>query len=150
MFPTPENPGHEQEHWPIQKRILKELRELAELEQLDPTENEISRSKFPSMFKWTDSLSTGKDCESLEATIVGFNDIFARYRLDIGMDTQFKVSLTPQNDKPVFTQNLPAPNNLKEDLTLELVLMHRYGIITTPPSPSMPVLSLHDGNPMAN
>ena len=35
-FPTPENPGNEQEHWPIQKRILKELRELAELEKLNP------------------------------------------------------------------------------------------------------------------
>ena len=41
-FPTPENPVNEQEHSPIQKRILKELRELAELEKLDPTENEKS------------------------------------------------------------------------------------------------------------
>ena len=44
-FPTPENPGNEQEHSPIQKRILKELRELAELEKLDPKENEESRTK---------------------------------------------------------------------------------------------------------
>ena len=45
-FPTRENPGNEQEHSPIQKRVLKELRELAVLEQLDPTENEESRNKF--------------------------------------------------------------------------------------------------------
>ena len=45
-FPTPENPGNEQEHSPIQKRILKELRELAALEKRDPTENEESRTKF--------------------------------------------------------------------------------------------------------
>ena len=33
-FPTPEHPGNEQEHSPIQKRILKGLRDLAELEKL--------------------------------------------------------------------------------------------------------------------
>ena len=31
-FPTTEDPGNESEHSPIQRRILKELRELAELE----------------------------------------------------------------------------------------------------------------------
>ena len=132
-FPTPEHPGNEQEHSPIQKRILKELRDLAELEKLDPIENEESRNKFLSMFKWTDSLIAGKDRENLEDTIVEFNDISARHRLDIGMNTQFKVSLTPQDDKPVYTQSLPVPINLKEDLTVELALMHRYGIITTLP-----------------
>ena len=112
---------------------MKELRDLAELEKLDPTENEESRNKFLSMFKWTDSLIANKDRENLEDTIVEFNDIFARHRLDIGMNTQFKVSLTPQDDEPVYTQSLPVPINLKEDLTVELALMHRYGIITTLP-----------------
>ena len=128
-FPTPEHPGNEQKHSPIQKRILKELRDLAE--KLDPTENEESRNKFLSMFNWTDSLIAGKDGENLEDTVVEFNDIFARHRLDIGMNTQFKVSLIPQDKKPVYTQSLPVPINLKEDLTVELALMHRYGIITT-------------------
>ena len=62
-FPTPENPGNEQEHSPIQKQILKELRELATLGKLESTENEESRTKFLSMFKWTGSLITGKDRE---------------------------------------------------------------------------------------
>ena len=103
---------------------MKKLRELAELEKLDPTENAESRNKFLSMFKWTDLLITRKDRENLEATIVEFNDIFARRRLDIGMNTQFEVSLTPQDDKPVYTQNLPVPINLEEDLTMDLALMH--------------------------
>ena len=85
------------------------------------------------MFKWTDSLITGRDRKNFEDTIVEFIDIFARHRLDIGMNTQFKVSLAPQDDKPVYTQSLPVPINLKEDLTVELALMHRYGIITTLP-----------------
>ena len=132
-FPTPEHPGNEQEHSPIQKRILKELRDLAELEKLDPSENEETRNKFLSMFNRTDSLITGNDRKNFEDTIVEFNSIFARHRLDIGMNTQFKVSLSPQDDKPVYTQNLPVPINLKEDLTVELALMHRYGIITILP-----------------
>ena len=112
---------------------MKELRELVELEKLDPAENEESRNKFLARFKWTDSLITGKDRDSLENIIVEFHDIFARHRLDIGMNTQFKGSLTPQDDKPVNTQSLPVSINLKEDLTVELALMYRYGIITTIP-----------------
>ena len=37
LFPTPENPGNENEHTSIQQRIIKEIRELAEKEKLDPT-----------------------------------------------------------------------------------------------------------------
>ena len=133
LFPTPENPGNDIEHSPNQRGILKELRELAELEKFDPNENAEFCNNFLSMFKWTDSLITGKVRGSLEATIVEFNDIFALYRLDIGKNTQFKVSLTPQGNKPVYTQSLPVPINLNEDLTVELALMHRYGIIATLP-----------------
>ena len=85
------------------------------------------------MFQWTDLLISGKDRENLENTIVEFDDIIARHTLDIGMNTQFKVSLTPKDDKHVYTQILPVPNNLEEDLTVELALMHRYGIITRLP-----------------
>ena len=121
------------EHWPIQKRILKELRALSEFKKLDPTENEESQTKFLSLFMWTDSQFTRTDRENLEATIVEFTDIFTRPRLDVGMNTPFKVSLTPKDDKPVYTQSLPVPINLKEEPTVELALTHRYGIITTLP-----------------
>ena len=65
--------------------------------------------------------------------IVEYNDIFARHRLDIGINNNFKVKLTPKTEAPVYTQSLPVPINLKEDLTVELALMHRYGMITTLP-----------------
>ena len=67
-FPTPESPGNELEHSPIQKRILKKLRELTELEKPDPTQNEESRN-----------TNTRKDGDRLEDTIVEFTDIFARH-----------------------------------------------------------------------
>ena len=132
-FPTPENPGNEDEHTPIQKRILKEIRELIKKEQLDPTKDPESRKKFLDMFKWEGSQIEGNDKKQLEQTIVEYNDIFARHRLDIGINNSFKVKLTPKDERPIYTQSLPVPINLKEDLTVELALMHRYGIITTLP-----------------
>ena len=59
-FRTPEQPDIEDEHSPIQKRILTEQ---SEFKKLDPTENEESRTKFLTMFKWTDSQITGTDRE---------------------------------------------------------------------------------------
>ena len=49
------------------------------------------------------------------------------------MNTDFKVKLTPQHEEPVYSQSLPTPTNLKDDLLVELALMQKYGIITTLP-----------------
>ena len=49
------------------------------------------------------------------------------------MNTEFKVKLTPKDDKAVYSQNLPMPIHLKEDLIVELALMHKYRIITVLP-----------------
>ena len=54
-FPTPQNPGNEKEHTPIQTRILNELREIEQLEKLNPLENTESRNQFLFNFDWTDS-----------------------------------------------------------------------------------------------
>ena len=53
--------------------------------------------------------------------------------MDIRINTEFKVKLTPKDDKAVYSQNLPMPIHLKEDLFVELALMHKYGIITVLP-----------------
>ena len=62
-----------------------------------------------------------------------FHDIFARHRFDIGINTEFKVQLTPLDNRPAYSQSLPAPTNLKDDILVELALLHKYGIITTLP-----------------
>ena len=85
------------------------------------------------MFQWEGLQIEGNDRKQLEQTIVGYNDIFARHRFDIGINNKFKVKLTPKDERRIYTQSLPVPRNLKEDLKVELALMHRYGIITTPP-----------------
>ena len=85
------------------------------------------------MFQWEGSQVEGDDKKQLEQTGVEYNDSFARHPLDISINNSFKVKLTPKDQRPIYTQSLSVPINLKEDLTVELALMHRYGIITTLP-----------------
>ena len=85
-FPTPENPGNPEEHTPIQKRILRELQALQDLETLDPTKDEEYRAKFPENFAWKDFTLTSEEKDKNEKLLVEFHDIFARHRFDIGMN----------------------------------------------------------------
>ena len=64
---------------------------------------------------------------------VDYHDIFAIHRIDIRMNTEFKVKLTSKDDKAVYSQSLPMPLHLKEDLIVEQALMHKYKFITVLP-----------------
>ena len=132
-FPTPQNPGNEMEHTPIQTRILNEIRELEQLEKLNPSENINSRNQFLPNFDWTDSTLQSEAKQAVENLLVEFHDFFARHRFDIGINTQLKVQLTPLDNRPAYSQSLPAPINLKDDILVELALLYKYGIITTLP-----------------
>ena len=132
-FPTPENLGKPEGHTPIQTRILNESNELKDKEELNPQESTESRNKFLKRFDWTDTLLTEIEKQAIEDILVEYHDIFARHRMDIGMNTEFKVKLTPKDDKAVYSQSLPMPIHLKEDLIVELALMHKYGIIRVLP-----------------
>ena len=99
-FPTPQNPGIEKEHTlPIQTRIANELRELEQLENLNPLENTNSRKKFLSNFDWTDSTLQPEAKQAVENLLVEFHDIFARHCFDIGINTEFKVQPTPLDNR---------------------------------------------------
>ena len=132
-FPTPQNVGNGTEHTPIQTRILNELRELEQLEKLNPLEDTNSRKQFPSKFDWTDFTLQPDGNQAVESVLLEFHVIFARHRFDIGINTEFKVQLTPLDNRPACSQSLPAPINLKDDILVELALLHKYGIITTLP-----------------
>ena len=73
------------------------------------------------------------EIKPIEALLVEFYDIFARHRFDIGVNEELTVKLTPKNESPAYSQSLPTPINLKEDILVELALLHKYGIITTLP-----------------
>ena len=115
-FPTPENPGNAEQHTPIQTRILKELRELQLKEKLNPKDNTESTTEFLKRFDWTDTLLTETEKQAVEDILVEYHDICARHRMDIGMNAEFRVKLTPKNDKAVYSQSLSMPIHLKEDL----------------------------------
>ena len=113
------------------------------METLDPTNNEDSRAKFLDNFDWKDSTLTPEEREKIEELQVEFHDIFARHRFDIGMNEEFKGKLTPKDDSPAYSQSHPAPINLKEDILVELAMLHNYGIITTLHSRNMRVQYSH-------
>ena len=49
------------------------------------------------------------------------------------MNEEFKVKLTPEDDSPAYSQSPLTPITLKENILVELALLHRYRIITTLP-----------------
>ena len=53
--------------------------------------------------------------------------------MDIRMNTKSEVKVTPKDDKVVFSQNIPMPIYLKEDLIVVLALLYKYGINTVLP-----------------
>ena len=132
-FLTPEIPGNTEDHTPIQTRIRTELRELQRNEKLNLKDDIESRTELLKQFDWRDILLTETEKQAVEDIPVEYHDIFARHRMDIGMNTEFKVKLTPKDDKAVNSQSLPMPIHLKEDLIVEPALMHKYGIITVLP-----------------
>ena len=132
-FPTPEDPGDPTTYTPIQQRIYTELLELKQLEKLNPQDNEASKESFLSNLDWSDTTLSPEERQPIEEILIEFHDIFARHRFDIGTNREFKVKLTPNYDRPEYSQSLPTPINLKDDITVELALLHKYGIITTLP-----------------
>ena len=117
LFATPKNPGNTEDHTPIQTRILKELRELQQKEKLNPKDDIESRWEFLKRFDWRDTLLTETEKQAVEDNLVAYHDLFARHRLDIGMNLELKVKLTPRDDKAVYCQNLPMPIHLKKRLS---------------------------------
>ena len=74
-----------------------------------------------------------QEIKQIDAILVEFHDVFARHRFDIGVNEEFTIKLTPKDESPAYSQSLPTPINLKEDILVELALLHKYGIITTLP-----------------
>ena len=105
-----------------------ELKKKEKLKSRDDTE---SQTKFFVRFDWTSTLLRGsKQKQATEDILVDYPHIIARQRMDIGMNTEFKVKLNPKNDKVVYSQSLFMSTLLKKDLIVKLALMHKDGIIT--------------------
>ena len=62
-----------------------------------------------------------------------YPSVFARHRLNIGINTKLEVTFTTWQDKPVYLRSLPTPKILKDDLLVELALMEKDRILSSLP-----------------
>ena len=69
---------------------------------------------FLSRFKWHGSQITTDDKAQVEQLFAKYHNIFARYRLDICINIELKVKLTPKHNDPVYAPSLLTPTNLKD------------------------------------
>ena len=67
-------------------------------QKLNPQESPESRHKFVKRFHWTDTLLREIEKQAFQDILVDYHDIFARHRMDIGINTEFKEKLTPKDD----------------------------------------------------
>ena len=65
----------------------------------------------------------------IETFLLKCHYIFARHRLDIGANEEFK--LTPENDKPLYTQGQQTPIHYRDEVLVESALLQYWEIITT-------------------
>ena len=106
---------------------------------MNPIDDAESRENNLDRFDWIDTLLTETRKQALQEILIAYHDIFARHRMDSGMNTEFKVKLTPEDDKVVYSQSQLMPIHLKGDLIIELVMTHKYGIITLIPFSKYPI-----------
>ena len=93
---------------------------LQKLEQLNTQNNQESSEQFLSISDWTNSTLGTETRKGIDELLVEFHDIFARQRFDIGINNDFNVKLTLLDESPSYSQNLPTPINLKEEITVDL------------------------------
>ena len=67
----------------------------------------------------------------VEHLLVEYAYIFAKHRFDVGYNSDLKIKLIPEHHRPFYTQGPPTPIQLRNELTVELALMHYFGLITT-------------------
>ena len=132
-FPTPETCPDSSNLTNIEKQIYETLCDLRQKENIDPENNENDRNKFLQQFKWQDTLLTQSEINEINKILLEYHDIFARHRLDIGVNHNFKIKLTPEHDRPIYSQSPPTPIHIRDELQVELALLQYYGIITVLP-----------------
>ena len=130
-FPTPETCDDPRQLTPIQREIYDQILRLKQLETRDPRNNEKDRREFLDQFPWDKSVLTLEQRAEVQQLLLKYHDVFAKHRFDIGYNTEFKVKLTPEHDQPVYTQGLPTPILLQNELHVHLALFHYFGLITT-------------------
>ena len=130
-FPTPETCNNPDQLQPLQKEIYDQITRLQHAEKLNPSKSEEDRYQFLEKLPWQNTSLNEDERKQVENLLVEYHDIFAKHRFDVGYNTELKIKLTPEHDLPIYTQSPPTPIHLRDELHIELALMHYYGLITT-------------------
>ena len=130
-FPTPENCSNPETLTGIEKRIYDEIVQLKKEEKLDSISKALDKQKFLAQFPWKNSVFNSEQRRTVENLLLDYHHIFARHRLDIGKNDDFKIKLTPEHDEPMYTQGPPTPIHYRDEVLVELALLQYWGVITT-------------------
>ena len=131
-LPTPKNSGKNEDQTPIQKRILNDLNDLKKEGTLNLIVGAVSTGNyFLERMDWTKPLLAELEKQAVENLLVDeYHDNFAKGSMDVGIDKNFKMNLTPKLDRAVYCQSLPKLTYLKNDLIVELAQKNKYGTFT--------------------
>ena len=130
-FPTPETCENPNILTPIQREIYDQILHFKNLELCEPKSSDHDRLTFLDQFNWENSVLTNEQRSQVEHLLVKYSDIFAKHRFDVGYNSELQIKLTPEHQRPLYTQGPPTPIHLRKELTIELALMHYFGLITT-------------------
>ena len=104
---------------PLEQRVHDAIVNLLEHKKLDPVTSGEQHQAFLSRFNWVDSQVTIDERAQVEHLLVKYHNIFERHRLDIGINTEFSVEVTPKHDYPVYAQRLLTPTYLEVKILIE-------------------------------
>ena len=96
---------------PLQREIFEQLLKLQEMEKLDPKGNNQDKITFLRKFLWEKSALNDEQ-KAVGELLASFSDIFAKYRFDVGYNTDLKKKLTPESRIPIYWIGIGArPSN---------------------------------------
>ena len=64
---------------------------------------------------WINLQLTPEKRAMVKQLLVKNQRTFARHRLDIEINNQFKIKLTPKHEEHVYVENLPTPMKIREE-----------------------------------
>ena len=106
------------------------MKALQRLEQVNPRNNKELCDQLLSKLDRTDSVLDNKAHQIHDELLVAFHDMYARYRFDFGINTDFKMKQTKTAESPAYIQNFVTPINLEGDILTAIALLRKYGNIT--------------------
>ena len=103
---------------------------LKSCENFNSEKNLADQENFLTLFPWENSVFNQEQKQDIEDLLLKYHYIFARHHLDIGANEEFKVKLTPENDKPMYTQGPLIAFNYQDEVLVKLALLKFWGVIT--------------------